>query len=138
MTPQMPQKTKNYFFALEVAKRPFGPAKAKSSRRVLGTTLTTLIERVQSVGVEGKQYLQRLLSLRSEERVLKHSLFRVRRQRTKKNLENQSCVENSMSSRTNSTILHQIPSKFMFGTPKWTQTQSQRFLFSDDSTFHRF
>ena len=31
------QKTKNYFFALEVAKRPFGPAKAKSSRRVLCT-----------------------------------------------------------------------------------------------------
>ena len=32
-----PKKTKNYFFALEVAKRPFGPAKAKSSRRVLRT-----------------------------------------------------------------------------------------------------
>ena len=37
LTPQMPKKTKNYFFALEVAKRPFAPAKAKSSRRVLRT-----------------------------------------------------------------------------------------------------
>ena len=38
LMPQMPKKTKNYFFALEAAKRPFGPAKAKSSRRVLRTT----------------------------------------------------------------------------------------------------
>ena len=35
LTTQMSKKTKNYFFALEVAKRPFGPAKEKSSRRVL-------------------------------------------------------------------------------------------------------
>ena len=45
-TPQMPKKTKNYFFALEVAKQPFSPAKAESSRRVLRTTSSGRSEQV--------------------------------------------------------------------------------------------
>ena len=37
------QKNENNFFALEVAKRPFGPAKAKSSRTVLRTIVFLLL-----------------------------------------------------------------------------------------------
>ena len=39
LTAEMPKKRKITFLPLEVAKRPFGPAKAKSSRRVLRTKL---------------------------------------------------------------------------------------------------
>ena len=43
------EKTKKYFFALERLIWPFGPAKAKSSRRVLRTTSAGLGDEIVSL-----------------------------------------------------------------------------------------